>query len=42
MISVLKLMVILADNMDGYKEIGGTDSNFMEWIEQVSERSRVY
>ena len=42
-ISIKVNKVILADNMDGYKEIGGTDSNFMEWIEQVSEkRSRVY
>ena len=37
-ISIKVNKVILADNMDGYKEIGGTDSNFMEWIEQVSER----
>lgn len=31
-ISIKVNKAILADNMDAYKEIGGTDSNFIEWI----------
>ena len=29
---------LLADNMDAYGEIGGTDENFIEWIKQVNAR----
>ena len=33
-ISIKVNKAILADNMDAYKEIGGTDSNFIEWIKK--------
>lgn len=29
---------LLADNMDAYEEIGGTDENFIEWIKKVNAR----
>ena len=37
-ISIKVNKAILADNMDAYKEIGGTDSNFIEWIKKVNSR----
>lgn len=33
---------LLADNMDAYKEIGGTDENFIEWIKQVNARESAF
>lgn len=39
-ISIKVNKAILADNMDAYKEIGGTDSNFIEWIKRLIQEKQ--
>lgn len=39
-ISIKVNKAILADNMDVYKEIGGTDSDFIEWIKRLIQEKQ--